>query len=770
MPNKPAKADSAVTEKAGGFRFSDFFIIVFFLFIAFVSVNLFRLDLTRTINLKNVKPVGAVIIRQNIVQRRLADRVLWDRLANESPVYMGDLIRVADLSSAILQIEDSSVDLSENTLIRITRAADGKSLQIEMSEGNLSLSSAPDSGRISLDINGLQIQTVSGTVLAVKTEEKNIRLQVNEGTALFSMPSSGQEAALPRGSAAGSQQPEAGIMQEINAGSLVSFEVQPAAPVQGLPGENLSGISAPANTIVVVREAKTAAVIRPAANARFINNSRNPFTVNFSWNRNNFNDDELLRLEIAADRYFSRIITVREILDKQTEIAVDNGQWYWRLTYENTVYDEGRFSVTDGSGVRLQSPAVNSVFKFENELPIINYNWDEIAEASSYLLEISDTPDFAHHKIRRQSLVTFYSDSSLGEGTWYWRVMPVFPSVFTGSPAFSQISQFRVERYIPPQRTVIEAQSEEKKEISFSDWLASEFPSENISVYISDPESEARQNTETLSALASLSASEKEASLAALAETELSALSQAETGAASQVKTEPEPAPAAPVLRLRSPAQRANIAGLTALRQQTVFTWECEAQIVSSRFVLSKNANPFQGRPLNEIRNPSRTISVSSLGEGTYYWNVEAQTADGFTVRAAQNGIVQVLAIPLLSAPANLQPARGKHFTMNDLQAQRALNFSWQTVNGANAYIVTIFHQDAGGRRQILQTQPVTRAAYSLENLRILDAGTFIWQVEAVNRRSNGTIDQRGRIAEGTFVMDIFLPGSVKVEGAVVEE
>ena len=744
--------------KIGGFRFADFFIIVLFLFIALFSINLFRLDLMRTINLRNVESIGTVIIRKNIVQRRLADRVLWDRLANESPVYMGDLIRVADLSAATLDIEGSSIDLSENTLIRITRSSDGGSLQIEMSEGNLSLTTAPESGRISLDINGLQVQTVSGTALAVKTEENNIRLQVNEGTARFSTQSL--------------QQPEAGITQEIQAGGFVSFEVQPAAAVQGAQGENISAAGHHVNTIVVVREAKAAAVISPAPNARFINNSKNPFTVNFSCNKNNFNDGESLRLEIASDRNFSRVIIVREISDRQTEIAVDNGQWYWRLSHENKTYDEGRFSVADGSGVSLQSPSVNSVFKFENELPVINYNWNEIEDASSYLMEISDTPDFALPKIRRQSIVTFFADSSIGEGIWYWRVMPVFPSVYNGSPAFSQVSQFRVERHIPAQRTVTEDGITEEKDISFSEWLASELHSEQISVYISDPVFESIQGAAALSALDALSASENGAALASIDETEISAQSASavETKTDSQPVTDPEPAPAAPVLRLHSPAQRAEIAGLTALRQQTVFTWECEAKIVSSRFVISKNANPFQGRPLNEIRNPARSVSVSSLGEGTYYWNIEAQTENGFTVRAAQHGILHVLAIPILPAPANLQPAGGRHFTMSDLAAQRSLNFSWQAVSGANAYIVTIFHQTSGGRREILQTQPVTRTSYSLENLRILDAGNFTWTVEAVNRRSNGKIDQRGRTAEGAFVMDILLPNSVKVEGAGVEE
>jgi hypothetical protein len=79
------------------FGIRDIIVTVLFLFIAAYSINVFRIDLLQTIRLWNVESVGHVVIRKNIVQRRLADRALWDRLANESPVYLGDLIRVAEL-------------------------------------------------------------------------------------------------------------------------------------------------------------------------------------------------------------------------------------------------------------------------------------------------------------------------------------------------------------------------------------------------------------------------------------------------------------------------------------------------------------------------------------------------------------------------------------------------------------------------------------------------------------------------------------------------
>jgi hypothetical protein len=120
---------------------------------------------------------------------------------------------------------------------------------------------------------------------------------------------------------------------------------------------------------------------------------------------------------------------------------------------------------------------------------------------------------------------------------------------------------------------------------------------------------------------------------------------------------------------------------------------------------------------------------------------------------------------PMLPAAQNLQPTNGHRFVMSDLQTRRNISFSWQAVRGANAYILTIYHQTDTGRRQVFRTHPLTRPNYVLENLRFLDRGTFFWQIEAVTRGQGGVIERHGNIAENSFIMDIILPGAVQIEG-----
>ena len=127
---------------------------------------------------------------------------------------------------------------------------------------------------------------------------------------------------------------------------------------------------------------------------------------------------------------------------------------------------------------------------------------------------------------------------------------------------------------------------------------------------------------------------------------------------------------------------------------------------------------------------------------------------------------VVVQPIPLLPAPENRLPPTGYRFGIQELRNQRRIDFTWAAVPGANAYIFTLYHQSDNGRRQIIHTVCEDRTGWTLENTSLLDRGTLIWQVEAVNSGRDGTIEQRGNIGENSFIVDIPLPSqpSVRVD------
>jgi hypothetical protein len=387
-------------------RIIDLVVLVLFLFTAAVGVYLFQRDLMQTIDSRDEEPAGIIVIRNNIVQRRHYDRVLWDRIFVDSPVYSGDLIRSADLSSAAINIDDTSISLNENTLIRIQRSVDGKSpLEVELKEGNLSVNSGQESN-ILLNLMGRMVQTGRGTVLNAEVGDEGLSLQVSEGTAHFI---------------------EEGKSREITEGTMISIDEKG-----------------------VERIVPAAVVTRPAPNARFLKTGQGNFPVYFSWKRINLTSGESLSLQSAANPNFSRDFRQIDGLDSFTQVSFDAGQWYWRLMYGDVTLSSGRLTVADGSSLSLTSPVQNSVIRYRGDnLPLLRFQWSQRQDVVYYLVEICKTSDFVN-PVSKQSASSSLVIQELGSGTWYWRVKPVF-LLYEGEAAWSSVSSFIIEKTNDPQ-------------------------------------------------------------------------------------------------------------------------------------------------------------------------------------------------------------------------------------------------------------------------------------------------------------------------------
>ena len=580
------------------FRFLDILIILLCLSGAAASLNLFRLDLFRTINSQNEKPVGTIIIKNNTVQRRLEDRVLWDRLFVESPVYLGDLIRVADLSAASLHIESNSIDLGENTLIRITHAPGGDGgIQIELSRGNMYLDTGD--GSIALNVMGRRFLAGPGTVLNAGAGEDGMVLAISEGPV----------------TAIDESRPGEGGKEPLPAGTVIALDAGGREKTQS-----------------------AAVVTRPRPNARYLKNGPLNPEIAFAWSRINIEAGEALRLELALDRNFTRSAMVIENHDDRAKAALGAGLWHWRLSYSGTVLSMGQITVTDAPAPELISPVKGRLFRYQTNPPQLSFQWSKTEDASHYILEASDTADFSNPGIKKQTDAVSFTGSSLGKGTWYWRVMPVFPPVYEGSAAFSQVETFRIE------------QGDELKEPVWQEPVL-----------------------------------------------------------AAPVLPEPVLAAVPAVSRPAAPARRAS--------------------------------PPPQNRQTAPVRRASPP----------------PQNRPATPAPAVQ---------PILGAPENRLPPTGYRIGINELRTQRRLNFTWSAVPEANAYIFTLYQQTGNGQRQILSTAPENRTEWTVDNIAVLDRGTFVWQVEAVSMGRDGTIVRHGRIEENSFILDIPVPGqpSVRLE------
>ncbi|MDR1588100.1 MAG: FecR family protein, partial [Treponema sp.] len=268
-------------EKIFGLR--DLVFICLYIAGAAVSLFFFWRDLNAALTRLDEKPAGVVTRKYRAAQRRYAERILWERLKTESPIYNGDTIRTADASGVVVSLsaDGGIIELGENTLVQIQVGKTGT--LIDLAEGSVS-ASAGNAG-LRIESGGVTINAAPGALVA---------------------------AAIPAAAEAGG--PEIRVL-EGSAGIRQGSEDRIVAP-----GEVYS--AAPPEARV--------AVVSPGPQAIFLNNAEGPLGIAFRWNRASLAAEDTVRLDVAEDRAFTLLTESRESSGGEETLYLPNGVYYWR--------------------------------------------------------------------------------------------------------------------------------------------------------------------------------------------------------------------------------------------------------------------------------------------------------------------------------------------------------------------------------------------------------------------------------------------------------
>ncbi|MDR1970806.1 MAG: hypothetical protein LBQ46_02680 [Treponema sp.] len=349
------------------------------------SLNFFRLDLFRTLERQTEQPVGTITFKYKAAQRRFSDRVLWERLKKESPVYDGDLIRTADLSEAMVTFAGGGavIDLLENSLIQIRE--DNQGFSIDLTEGGLNVSAADT--RLLVRSAGAEIEVDAGTVLRVVLDGGDLHYRVLEGAALVT----GGARTLERGAAA----------------------------------------------------------LFPRPSARFLYPGTGKTAIPFRWTRLNLTPEEPALLEVAEDRNFTRVVFREEYTGDSASVDLDAGSYFWRVAAgedAGLLPDTFAFRVIAAPAPVLITPVQDYYYQFRVKRPAVRFQWTESGEAASYLLEAAGNRDLRNPSFTREVRGTSLYTSELGPGTWYWRVRPLFPAGYQGAAGEAAASSFEIRQ------------------------------------------------------------------------------------------------------------------------------------------------------------------------------------------------------------------------------------------------------------------------------------------------------------------------------------
>ncbi len=674
-------------------RIEDVLVVLFCLSGTLFSIQSFIHDLNASLVRIDDTPVAAITFKYRTAQRRIVDRVLWDRLRQESPIYNGDTIRTADRSEATVHFPDgTSVELTGNTMVQVMVRDTGER-EISLSSGTLVLSGGSGEQNTTLKSGATQLRVAAGSSLAVTGGEGNTaRLTVMHGqveTASGDLVNTGQSA-------------------------LVS-------------GDRVSSRS-------------TVRVTEPRPLARYLSHRGEAVAVPFVWET----DDSAGRvLEVSGTAGFERLHATLERPDG-AGIPLAVGQWFWRIrSADGTVDAGGSLRIHNAPNPVAVAPAAEYSYRFRTRRPAVRFVWTANEFASLWVLTVADNPELRDPVISQRCVTPSAIISSLGAGRWYWQVVPWYPVNDTGFSGPSAVSRFDIVhggdllppalQYPSPDTLVNTA---EARGIRFS-WRDSS-DAANYRIVIAD-------NPDLRQPVIDRTVTEN----TWLMDTPERNLSDGRWyWSVNQTDFEGNPSAFAPsgsffalagelVQRPLFPPDGYTIA--SNLAADTRFTWRSTVP-GETRFQVSASAD-FARLQLDSIQAAGST-TVASLPAGTWYWRIASALGDlELTTPARRVDIAPPLDAPVLTVPE----AAGRLVTRAGIPSV----FSWRAVNGAQYYTLRIFRSGTDSDA-VLERTWIEDTAVELA-LDALEEGSWFWTVQAFAPETALSTRRSGVLARGAF-------------------
>ena len=397
-------------------RVSDFLLVLVCLAVCAVSLWFFWKDLNSSSTRTDIDKIATIHFKRKVSQRKFEDRVVWERLQQDSELYNNDTIRTSDGAEAVIVFSDGTrVDLTENTMIQINLEKDG-SVNLAVGGGNVEVdttASKSESVKLSMG-DGSSVNLEKGSRITAATSGGGesgaaTSFTVQDGNATVSTAS--------------------GQSQKISNGEAVSVEKNGE-----LNRQNITVTSISKN----LRVYKTSEEVEP---------------VKLAWKTVSDNSkpaDAKVRVEISTDKDFKNIVEEHTATGSSSLDVIpqaENEKLFWRVYAEDEEDKavEGVITLVELSRMELSSPLDNSVFGYRGQLPSLRFNWKDDDYAESYKMEISRTQDFSSPLVNESLKTNSYTTASLEKGKYYWRVTPYYIVNSIGYAESSPVYSFEIE-------------------------------------------------------------------------------------------------------------------------------------------------------------------------------------------------------------------------------------------------------------------------------------------------------------------------------------
>lgn len=740
-----------IKSKQNDSLFKYFVITIFICLIgAFISSALFYKGFFRALTKLNEEPIATITFKYKTAQRKFLERVVWDRLRQNSPVYNGDTIHTENLAEATVYFIDGNVmNLSENTMAQVFLSED-QLLTAELTDGYATLDAASSKNGMVLVADGMEVALEAGASIGAGIESKSKTSGVvgesslEEEVQKESEEKRGFSVQVLKGNAV--VQSEDGTKVDVVEGQGIAFDKQG----QSLP--------------VLV-------VTNPLPNSKILSTTEEKVLVPFRWNfgETKISENQKVYLTVAIDKDFENVVAFEDITNQnETQIQLDAEKYFWKVSVVEDATKEKVLTSQSGKLQIIKSlkpnqivPAENASFSYRSRIPSIRFMWNEANQASSYKVEIATNPSMENPIVEQRTNLTSLIISTLEFGNYYWRVTPYYTINNLGFANSSEVKSFSVERksvlkkpslYVPLDNGIVNT-DEEIGSITFSWKRESEAESYIVKIannrelknpFIMENTKDNFFTFDTKNAENKLKDGKWFWSVTIQDyEGNLSEASDIRTFFAMKGK---------PEQHLIEPFDGFKVADSFIF--DTKFTWKKNfPESFESFLQISKNQDFIKIEKEEKVLGNS--FSGANLKEGVYYWRLKSvNTIDGseFVTSVRKIDVVGNLAAAKLIEPTDRIIAR----------ENVPCEFKWSEVSEASYYKLMIYKKSDNKlvlEDVIYDTEYITDLFH---NSTFEDKTMYRWELQAHANAIPGISSRRtGKIAEGEFLFARLRPVSI---------
>lgn len=666
--------------------------------------------------------IGKLVSKSNLAERKYTAQVVWDEIFKDSDLYNYDTIRTGENAEAVIRLKDGTIiTLNENSMILL--AYSEKQVDIQFIQGTIN---ARQTGKtagdktVTIASGDSKISLKDSDISLSQDKDNQFQLTVNRGKAKL---------------VSGDQEKVVNENQNIVAGK---------------------------DTIRLYD--LTIKLLAPDNNRAFASENAKS-NVNFSWQRPT--GDYTTYLEIASNPTVTDPFIKRKVAGSTAAEAFSGGVYYWRVTAVNNASkkvetsETRKFSITSKAPVQLITPANNSVIKFRDSNPMINFMWSRDESVSRYMLKVSASPGMSAPVINSSVAGNRISLNSLGQGEYYWKVSSVNESNTIDTSADSPVYKFvisRTDKLEPPQ-PVAPAENKSIHPLSISQQGVNFTWTKDITI----PETQI------------VIAKDRGLSQVILKKkTEGNAIRFSEKMndgeyywnlrgvMADGSMTDPSPLRRFRVSRegsisLIEPKDKAAIA-MKENETESAVTFSWSKTELEGKYVLQV-ANDRGFTSINKELTVQDLSSAVTMKEGLHFWRVRQVDDKGTEMMASP--VYSFELVSRLETPVPLSPKPGVTI---DMLKRDTLDFYWNKVRGATIYRIGLY-QIKGGIQQSVATLETRNPYYKFNDLKKLDIGRFVWTLQALELEKDGNrVRRKSEEIRTTFGISLGIKSDFKFD------